>query len=55
MKLALELHPDKQPGTVTEDALEAVKTKFHQMIEAHQILSEPGDSVIGFIGLGLGL
>ena len=41
MRLALELHPDKQSGELSEEAREAVKRRFHEMVEAYNILSEP--------------
>ena len=41
MRLALVLHPDKQPAGTTEEQVEAAKVKFHEMIEAFEILSEP--------------
>jgi hypothetical protein len=41
MKLALELHPDKQQQETSAEALEIVTTRFHEMVEAYSILSEP--------------
>ena len=41
MRLALELHPDKQPTDISPEALEIVKKRFHEMVEAYGILSEP--------------